>query len=126
LTGPQAGVLVTDDCPEMRGMLADYLAGHGWFVRTAADGVEAVDLALRVHPAVVIMDLQMPRMDGWAATQNLKSNPRTSDIRILIVAECTLLDSERLAWQAGCDEILRKPVDFDRLDDILSRWFVTD
>jgi CheY-like chemotaxis protein len=117
-------VVVADDQPETRLMIAQYLSQRGFAVYTAADGVEAVDVAARVRPSVVLMDLLMPRMDGWQAIRALKTNPMTQDIRILVVAGCSVPNSEQMAFQAGCDEILKKPIDFDRLDEILGRLVV--
>jgi CheY-like chemotaxis protein len=115
-------VVVADDQPETREMLAQYLSQRGIVVFFAADGIEALDLAVRVHPEVVLMDLLMPRMDGWHAIRALRQDPITKDIRIVVVAGCSVPNSEQMAFQAGCDEVLKKPIDFDRLDDVLSRW----
>jgi CheY-like chemotaxis protein len=75
--------VVADDQPEARLMLAQCLSQRGFAVYVAADGVEAVDIAARVHPAVVLMDLRMPRMDGWQAIRALRSNPTASTIERL-------------------------------------------
>jgi two-component system, cell cycle response regulator DivK len=114
-------VVIADDQPEARLMLAHYLSQRGFAVYTAVDGLEAIDVAARVHPALVLMDLLMPRMDGWQAIRALRTSPMTQHIRIVVVAGCSVPNSEQMAFQAGCDEVLKKPIDFDRLDDILNR-----
>src|SRR4051812_31145378 len=72
-----ASVLVVDDDRDAREMLSEYLSFCGFVVHRAQDGSEAVEVAVRVRPRVVLMDLMMPRMDGWEATRRLKTDDRT-------------------------------------------------
>lgn len=108
-------VLVVDDFDEARRMLAEYLAtAAGFHVETAADGKAAVELAQRVRPAVVIMDLAMPVMDGVTAIKALKRNPETSDIPIVVLTAFQREDeAPRRALAAGCAEVFTKPVDLE-------------
>ncbi len=105
-------------------MLVQYLAFCGFVVHTAADGFEAIEVAIRVHPRIILMDLMMPRMDGWEATRRLKADPRTKDIAILAYSALSRSNDQHTAHEAGCDEFIQKPCDLDSLEEILRR--VTD
>lgn len=111
-------VLVVDDFDEARRMLAEYLRTAARFrVETAADGREAVELARRVRPRAVIMDLAMPVMDGVTAIEELKANPETRDVPVLVLtAFKSDDDAPRRALAAGCAEVLTKPVDLKYLE----------
>jgi CheY-like chemotaxis protein len=108
-------VLVVDDQPDAREMLAEYLAFCGYDVLQAADGTQAIDLAIRTHPSVILMDLMMPRMDGWEATRRLKANTDTQAIAIAAVTACAHEPDQQRARAAGCDVVFVKPFDFDQI-----------
>src|SRR5688572_19526239 len=80
LKGPHVpanpSVLVVDDCSDGREMLSEYLAFRGFHVTEAQDGIEAVAVARRVQPDIILMDLSMPVVDGWEATRQLKADPQ--------------------------------------------------
>jgi CheY-like chemotaxis protein len=122
----RSDVLVVDDQPEIRAMLAEYLTMRGVRVHTAVDGIEALHLAERVHPSLVLLDLLMPRMDGWQTIRAMRSDPATKDAVIVVVSGCSVPNSEDLARQAGCQEVLRKPIDLSYLDAVFDRWFRAD
>ena len=104
-TGPR--VLVADDDPDARAIYSTYLRAKGCRVFTASDGALAVTRALRVLPAVIVLDLAMPRMDGWLVARRLKANRSTSAIPIIALSAVqTSRDSAR---DAGCDAFLAKP-----------------
>jgi CheY-like chemotaxis protein len=102
-------VLVVDDFEDNRAMYAVYLTYSGYEVIEAADGVEAVDLATRRLPDIVVMDLSLPLMDGWEATRRLKGDPRTQHIPIVALTGHALAPHSRDAEKAGCDAFLAKP-----------------
>src|SRR3982751_3699131 len=87
--GPAPPIVVVDDDPDARAMLSEYLAFCGFAVHQAQDGREAIDVAERVRPAVMLMDLMMPRMDGWEAARRLKTAAQTREITIVAVSACT-------------------------------------
>ena len=111
-------VLVVDDFDEARRMLAEYLStAAGFLVETAADGREAIELAQRVSPGVIIMDLAMPVMDGVMAIKKLKANRETRDIPVVVLSAFKPEDElPRRAVDAGCAEVLTKPVDLKHLE----------
>jgi two-component system cell cycle response regulator DivK len=102
-------ILVVDDIVDNRQMYAEYLEYKGYRVTQAGSGLEAVMLAQSARPALIVMDLSMPGMDGWEATRRLKADPRTATIRILVVTGHALDTAERRALDAGADAFVIKP-----------------
>jgi CheY-like chemotaxis protein len=84
-------------------------------VLTAEDGERGCDMAAAEQPDIILMDLEMPGIDGWEATRRLKSNPQTHDIPIIALSAHALAGSREKALAAGCDEFDTKPIEFDRL-----------
>jgi CheY-like chemotaxis protein len=84
-------------------------------VLTAEDGEKGCEMAAAERPDIVLMDLEMPGIDGWEATRRLKSNPDTRDIPVIALSAHALAGSREKALAAGCDEFDTKPVEFDRL-----------
>ena len=82
---------------------------------TAEDGEKGCDMAAAERPDLVLMDLEMPGIDGWEATRRLKSNPETRDIPVIALSAHALAGSREKALAAGCDEFDTKPIEFDRL-----------
>jgi two-component system cell cycle response regulator DivK len=98
---------VVDDDLDARLIYRHYLTVMGCQVYTARDGLIGVELAKRRKPDVIVMDLSMPRLNGWAATAELKRSPVTSTIPIIILS--ALPSSRNEAQAAGCDGFLAKP-----------------
>jgi CheY-like chemotaxis protein len=90
-------------------------------VLTAEDGEKGCEMAAAERPDIVLMDLEMPGIDGWEATRRLKSNPDTRDIPVIALSAHALAGSREKALAAGCDEFDTKPVEFDRLVATLLR-----
>ena len=103
-------VLVVDDHDDNRQLYADYLESVGYAVETAENGQEAVILARRLKPVAVVMDLTMPVMDGWEATQTLKSAPATKDIWIIAVTAHADRQHVDRAYAAGADTFALQPL----------------
>ena len=102
-------------------MLAEYLRFRGFDVLTASDGAEAIDVATAAPPAVILMDLTMPGVDGWEATTRLKADPRTQDCIIVAVTAHALTTDEAKARRAGADAFVAKPYDLTVLGDALAK-----
>jgi two-component system, cell cycle response regulator DivK len=100
-------VLVVDDDLDARLIYRHYLTVMGCHVYTARDGHVGVEIAKRRKPDVIVMDLAMPRLDGWAATAELKQSPETRAIPIIVLSAVPTSRSEARA--AGCDGLLSKP-----------------
>ncbi|TMK15338.1 MAG: response regulator [Alphaproteobacteria bacterium] len=84
-------------------------------VVTAEDGEKGCAMALAERPDIILMDLEMPLVDGWEATRRLKNDPQTRDIPIIALSAHALAGSRERALAAGCDEFDTKPVEFERL-----------
>jgi CheY-like chemotaxis protein len=84
-------------------------------VLTAEDGEKGCEAAAKERPDIILMDLEMPNVDGWEATQRLKRDPETREIPIIALSAHALAGSREKALAAGCDEFDTKPIEFDRL-----------
>ncbi|WP_309891082.1 response regulator [Archangium sp.] len=102
-------VLIVDDYQDAREMYAEYLEFSGFRVAEARNGAEAVEKAFALHPAVILMDLSLPVMDGWEATRRLKADARTRAIPVVALTGHALDGHSREAQDAGCDAYVTKP-----------------
>lgn len=102
-------VLVVDDYSDAREMSAEFLKFSGFRVEEAADGIEAIEKATASLPDVILMDLSLPRLDGWEATRRLKKDVRTQHIPIIALTGHALAGHAEGAQDAGCDAFLTKP-----------------
>ena len=84
-------------------------------VVTAENGERGCEMAVAERPDIILMDLEMPVVDGWEATRRLKSNPETRDIPVIAFSAHALAGEREKALAAGCDEFDTKPIEFDRL-----------
>ena len=84
-------------------------------VVTAEDGEKGCAMAVSESPDIILMDLEMPVVDGWEASRRLKSDPQTRDIPIIALSAHALAGTREKALAAGCDEFDTKPIEFDRL-----------
>jgi len=107
---PAPLVLVVDDMPDVRDVLAEYLEHHRYQVATAEDGLEALDKAFELGPDLILMDLSMPKLDGWEATRRLKRDPRTRHIPVIAFTGHVLKAYLEQARDAGCDAVMTKPM----------------
>ena len=113
-------ILIVDDYDDAREVLTVLLELAGHSVLQAANGVEAVSIATRLQPDVILMDLAMPIMDGLAATRLLRADPRTCGIRIVaLTANGNDVKWRNAALQSGCDDCYAKPLNFESLRDML-------
>ncbi len=105
----RATALVADDSPAIRGILSRALTALGFVVVEAANGSEAVRLARQCHPAVVLLDLCMPGMDGWDVVACLRSDPALEEVPIVVMTAyygSSIIESAR---RAGCQHVIAKP-----------------
>jgi CheY-like chemotaxis protein len=102
-------VLVVDDAADTRALFGEYLEYRGFRVQTAVNGAEAIASAHREWPAIIIMDLAMPEVDGWQAIKRLKSDPLTADIPIVALSAPAFGEEPQCAREAGADLCLSKP-----------------
>ena len=102
-------VLVVEDYQDAREMYAAYLQFSGFAVAEAGNGVEAIEKTHELLPDIVLMDLALPRMDGWEATRRLKNDERTRHIPIVALTGHALAGHAEGARDAGCDAFVTKP-----------------
>jgi len=100
-------VLVVDDDADARLIYSEYLRAHGWLAFTAADGRIALDKIEELRPDAVMLDLAMPRVDGWTVLKRLRESSWTADVPVVVVTAS--MSARDLAFQAGCDAFLLKP-----------------
>jgi CheY-like chemotaxis protein len=102
-------VLVVDDFHDNREMYTQYLSFAGYRVAEAVDGEDAIAKARALLPDVIVMDLSLPRLDGWEATRRLKQDPLTSAIPVIALTGHAMGGHAEGAIDAGCDAFVTKP-----------------
>jgi len=90
-------------------------------VLAAEDGQKGCEMATTEQPDIILMDLEMPVVDGWEATRRLKGNPQTRDIPVIALSAHALAGEREKALAAGCNEFDTKPIEFDRLVKTMRR-----
>lgn len=110
-----AKILLVEDNEMNRDMLSRRLERRGHEVICAVDGAEGVAAAQREAPALILMDMSLPVLDGWEATRQLKADPATNAIPIIALTAHAMSDDREHALSAGCDDYDTKPVEFPRL-----------
>jgi CheY-like chemotaxis protein len=108
-------ILLVEDNEMNRDMLSRRLKRKGYEVVIAVDGQEGVNMATSESPAVILLDMSLPIMDGWEAARQLKANPDTKGIPILGLSAHAMTPDRDKAIAAGCDDYDTKPVDIKRL-----------
>ncbi|RME12181.1 MAG: response regulator [Ardenticatenia bacterium] len=108
-------ILLVEDNELNRDMLARRLKRRGFEVLTAVDGEEALALVRSEMPDIVLMDMSLPKMDGWTATKHIKEDSQTAHIPVLALTAHAMIGDRERALEVGCDEYETKPVDFQRL-----------
>jgi CheY-like chemotaxis protein len=110
--------MVVEDSADVRMMMKILLEMDGYHVIEAADGLRAVELAIRERPALIMMDLQLPLLDGLAATGRIREH--LQDVQVVALSGHATPEHRLAALAAGCTDYLVKPLDFKHLDRILA------
>jgi two-component system cell cycle response regulator DivK len=108
-------ILIVEDNELNRDMLSRRLERRGYDTLVAVDGEQGLEVARRIQPHLILMDMSLPVLDGWEATKRLKSAPETAAIPIVALTAHAMSGDRERALQAGCDEYDTKPVEFPRL-----------
>ena len=108
-------VLLVEDHEEIWDFLSRRLKRRGFDVVLAFDGQDGVDKVLATRPDVVLLDMNLPVMDGWTAARTVKANPEVRHIPIIALTAHAMSGDREKALEAGCDDYHAKPVDFSRL-----------
>ena len=113
--GTMPKILLIEDNEQNRDALSRRLQRHGYDVIMAVDGLQGVAMAQSELPALILMDLNLPDIDGWEATRILKGTPETQAIPVVALTAHAIAGDQERALQAGCDDYHTKPVQFPRL-----------
>lgn len=107
----KARILLIEDNDQNRYMATFLLEKHGYEVVPAVDGPTGIELAARVQPCLILLDIQLPRMDGYAVARELRRIPALRGIPIVAVTSYAMMGDREKALTAGCDGYLEKPID---------------
>lgn len=108
-------ILVVDDNDDVRELLTQQMKMHGFTVATARNGVEAVQVAASADPALILMDINLPELDGLEATMQIRAADVDKHTPVIALTAYALPDDEARAGAAGCDAFHAKPIDFEKL-----------
>ncbi len=108
-------VLLVEDHEELWDFLSRRLRRHGFEVVLAHDGQQALDQVRAEAPDVVLLDMDLPIIDGWTVARTLRQDPATASVSIIALTAHAMAGDRARALEAGCDEYHSKPVDFPRL-----------
>ena len=116
-----ATVLLVEDTEDNRQMMHRLLEMSGFNVVEATNGKEAVEVASKVHPQIILMDLSLPIIDGLAATRQIRNQPELNTVPIVAVSAHDTADFHSEALNAGCDAYVTKPINYTELEDLVHR-----
>ena len=111
-------VLVIDDDEAVRDLMQRSFGKDGYRVEVAADGRSGLEMARRLKPAVITLDVMMPSMDGWAVLNDLKADPATAGIPVVML---TMVDEKNMGFALGAADYFTKPIDWQRLSAVLKK-----
>jgi chemosensory pili system protein ChpA (sensor histidine kinase/response regulator) len=117
--GGARAVLLAEDDPDVRLMMSTLLGMRGYRVFEARDGQETLQVAKDVRPDIVLMDLQLPRLNGFAVARFLRQTDALRRVPIIVVSAHDPAKHRSLALAAGCNAYVQKPIDFDRLSELM-------
>jgi two-component system, cell cycle response regulator DivK len=115
-------VLVVDDLDEGRSLMCHFLEMRGYRAVKAENGQEAIPVALREQPNLILMDMSMPQLDGFAATRRLRAYEQLQDVPIVAISAFDKEELRSAAIAAGCTVFVAKPIDADKLESLLNRF----
>jgi len=115
-------ILIVEDDALMQKMALKVLRARGYSCEVANNGREAVEMAGRFHPALVLMDLSLPEMNGWDATRALKADPALAAIPVIAITAHAMVGDRETALAAGCSECLIKPYEIVDLVRVVERF----
>jgi CheY-like chemotaxis protein len=108
-------LLLVEDNELNRDMLSRRLQRRGFTVMLAVDGQQGIDMAIEQLPELILMDMNLPVIDGWEATKTLKANPATQKIPVIGLTAHAMTGDREKCLAAGCDQYDTKPIDFESL-----------
>ncbi|HEX5883120.1 MAG TPA: response regulator [Pyrinomonadaceae bacterium] len=118
---PQFLILVVDDAADNLAMISLALQQQGYKVVTAANGEDAVTVAAQTQPNLILMDINLPELDGLGATRRILENETLRDVPIVVVTAFGTEGFQRAAYDVGASGYLTKPIDLDRMNILIAR-----
>ena len=118
-------IMVVDDCEDIRELVALQLTLLGYRLVEATNGFEAIELARKECPALILMDINMPILDGLAATRYIREVEETCDVIIIAFSALGSSDNRARALEAGCNEFITKPLEMARLSHLMANLLST-
>jgi two-component system cell cycle response regulator DivK len=115
-------VLVVEDNPDNMLLIQDVLQALDYTVIEAWDGESGVDAARAARPNLILMDLSLPRMDGWTAAKLIKEDPELAHIPIIALTAHAMVGDRERALEAGCDDYLAKPINLREFREKIKRY----
>ncbi len=114
-------ILLVEDNDINRDMMSRRLQRRGFVMISAVDGQQAVDMARSENPDIILMDMSLPVMDGWEATRQIKGDPNLKHLPVIGLTAHAMVGDREQALKAGCDDYATKPVDFEKLVEMINR-----
>ncbi len=118
----KGSVLIVEDNMDTYELVNFILQKDGFDTFLAVNGRDGVDAAIKQKPDLIIMDLSMPEMDGWAATSLIKKNPTVKSTPVIVLTAHALPGDRQRAMDAGCDQYITKPMDLGELVEVIHYW----
>ena len=120
MKGPS--ILIVDDNTQNLKLARVVLANEGFDVHTASNAEDALQILGTVTPRLILMDIQLPGMDGLELTRRLKADPATRGVRVIALTAYAMKGDDEKAFAAGCDGYITKPIDVERLPIVVSSY----
>lgn len=115
-------ILVVEDNQDNMTLISDILISLRYTVLQAVDGEQGIAMAASERPDLILMDLSLPRVDGWTATRQIKADPELKDIPIIALTAHAMIGDRERALAAGCNDYVSKPINFRELASKLARY----
>lgn len=114
-------ILVVEDSPDNLAMISLALQQQGYKVVTASNGEDAISVATQTNPNLILMDINLPELDGLGATRRIRENEALRDVPVIAVTAFSTEGFQRAAYDAGISGYLTKPIDLDRMNQLIAR-----
>ncbi|WP_119067623.1 response regulator [Aggregatilinea lenta] len=115
-------ILVVEDNPDNRILITDILETLGYITLVAEDGESGLTMAQTERPDLILMDLSLPKLDGWAVAKQLKDEDGMAHIPIIALTAHAMVGDRELALRAGCDDYVAKPINLHELESKLAHF----
>src|SRR2546423_1014937 len=119
LARPRPVILVAEDNADSREVMQLLLESKGYDVLSVGDGVHAITAAIESIPDLILIDLELPKLDGLSVARDFRLQPRLDNVPIIIVSGYDPSSYRQTALDAGCDDYILKPINFDRLHELI-------